>query len=347
MSELKTSKGHLVEHEHKHPDLDAAELGMARSYMRDFFPTVVEVRRPTRDYNCHGFAMAHRHGWVTVPDPFYFDDFVGASFESPVRGDVVLYMRKSLVTHTARVVKVGRDGQIELVRSKWGEAAEVVHKVEDVPNVYGTRMTLLRSITRMGADEAVEYAEDFTIPEVEEFASSQASVSDRSDEHSQLNLMLASTPEVEQRIVESISRRQRSSTRPFSSPAVVEGGPTQEQIDAALAQISSNRVKFMLMLSSIDDVTTRIIASLSEVQFLLQGDEDADADVGAAVLNLFKKKKTQRDDRLTSILLFLLSQITVKEAAQPLFEYLFSGTHPTLNRALAGQAFLASARVEP
>ena len=101
------------------------------------------------------------------------------------------------------------------------------------------------------------------------------------------------------------------------------------------------------MLASIDDVTTRIIGTLPYVQFLLQGDEKADADVGTAVLKLFVKKQTQRDDRLTSILLYLLSRIPVKEAATPLFKYLFSGTHPSLNRELAGQAFLASAGVEP
>jgi hypothetical protein len=152
MAVFRTSRGRPVSHCHVRPHptetCDATEWSRAqrehwRRYMARHFPNSVEVRAPSRKYNCFGYAYARAHGWFEDPDLFIKDDFMKVSMDKARRGDVLVYEKSGEMVHAAIVNEVA-DGKIEKVRSKWAKLAAVIHKPREVHRAYGHPAKLLR-----------------------------------------------------------------------------------------------------------------------------------------------------------------------------------------------------------
>jgi hypothetical protein len=147
MSEFKTSQGRPVLHCHIQPcfdrELNATEVAQIRTVLRQQFPNVAEVAPPTRNYNCHGHAHARSHGWFNDPRLFIADDYFQSTMAQPRIGDVIVYVKDGMHTHSA-VVNLVSGTTITQLRSKWGQFPEVLHGLREVPGAYGEPIYLLR-----------------------------------------------------------------------------------------------------------------------------------------------------------------------------------------------------------
>jgi hypothetical protein len=173
------------------------------------FPDVVEVRRPSRRYNCHGHAVALSHGWFNDPDRFIEDNYFPVSFDSPQVHDVVLYFNDDVLMHSAVVRRVV-GGEITELRSKWGEGPETLHELRGVPPEYGGPLQLLRRSPGNAPFENLMSEADMPDPELE--VPDPDTVEARvlhalenfvnPDIHKRL--MLASSPQAARKIIESL-----------------------------------------------------------------------------------------------------------------------------------------------
>jgi len=111
--------------------------------MATHFPNAVEVRPPSRKYNCFGYAYAQAHGWFDDPEFFIEDDFSEVPMNQARIGDVLVYEKSGDMTHSAIVMTV-TSGEIKTLRSKWGKLAAVIHKPREVHRAYGHPVRLLR-----------------------------------------------------------------------------------------------------------------------------------------------------------------------------------------------------------
>jgi hypothetical protein len=110
------------------------------------FPNVVEIRAPSRKYNCFGYAFAKAHGWFDEPDEFIEDDFSEVPMDEARRGDVLVYKSLGDIAHSA-IVKEVNNGEIIKLRSKWGQRAAVIHRLHEVHPFFGEPAQLLRRKT--------------------------------------------------------------------------------------------------------------------------------------------------------------------------------------------------------
>jgi hypothetical protein len=103
-------------------------------------------------YNCHSFATTGAHGdlhdpfanayqprWVNFPTyQLTNGPFKQLKPEQRVHvGDVILYQKDGVPTHTGKVIAVDADGNPSRVESKWGSFGLYEHGPFDVPAVYG------------------------------------------------------------------------------------------------------------------------------------------------------------------------------------------------------------------
>jgi hypothetical protein len=126
--------------------------------MRSEFPLLVAAatlrRRPSNLYNCHGMTFAGRRTGIreqAVIKLILSDD--GYSHIQPkevLPGDIVLYFEKDEITHSGIVVSEAVLDTVETIKvlSKWGGAGEYIHRLRDVPPVYGTRVRFFREDSR-------------------------------------------------------------------------------------------------------------------------------------------------------------------------------------------------------
>jgi hypothetical protein len=153
MATFKTTQDRSVPHCHVKANPQApcesreftrAQRRENRAHLFALFPNVVEVRAPSRKYNCHGYSFTHAHGWFNEPDLCIDDDFSEIPMANARRGDVLVYQDDTgEFTHSGFVKRVN-GGQIEIVRSKWGKSAAVLHDPLDVDESYGQPTRLLR-----------------------------------------------------------------------------------------------------------------------------------------------------------------------------------------------------------
>jgi hypothetical protein len=147
MPEHLTSVGRIVDHCHlaadgavcscEVKDWTPAEKEEQWALLQLDFEQLIQEVKPTRKYNCHGFAYAGKHGWFCRARFFIEDDFYQVPFDEARVGDILVY-RKSAngsARHSARVIEVV-DGEITLCRSKWGSLGVVLHHPEYVPTEY-------------------------------------------------------------------------------------------------------------------------------------------------------------------------------------------------------------------
>jgi hypothetical protein len=152
MAIYRTSRGRSVPHCHvgPHPrwpcerfEWTLAEREQQRQGMKHDFPHVVEIRPPSRKYNCFGYAYARAHAWFDEPDDFIKDDFSEVPMDEARRGDVLVYKSFGDFAHSAIVAEV-KNGEIIKLRSKWGQRAAVIHRPLEVHPLFGEPVQLLR-----------------------------------------------------------------------------------------------------------------------------------------------------------------------------------------------------------
>lgn len=351
---VKTSKGNLVTARAPEPDLNDVDVELARRVAKLLVPDAKEVSGPTRRYNCHGHAFTGRKGWFDYPDLFISDDHHGVAFEEARVGDVAIYMNEALVTHSA-LVERAEGGKIIRLRSKWGEVAEFYHTLDQVPDDYGKAAVLLRRTSGLppasggGAsykDAAAHQTEEPAVTDVATTPDAASKTTPAGGVTLYSKLMLASTPAVRKRIIESqaipgrgVGKAGAGAPNDDKTSGEPSGGQ-EGDVNELLAKLYEDGVRFKLMLGSSDEVKKAIIENLPEVKNLKQLGKKA----GRAALELFEKEGTQKDDQLTGILLHLLQleQVGVGEAVGPLIVYLSRKKGSRLNRELAAQAFLTS-----
>ena len=314
MSVFQTSRERAVEHCHlglspqcESDELTAAKIEEYRAAQMENHPDAREIRPPTNRYNCVGYALARSHGWFNFQQPFFTDDYTEASFDSPARGDVVKYTRLGAFMHVAVVTQV-IDGLIIRVRSKWGSAAELSHRLDGVGRRYGKPTALLRPRPGVVAFPDLPEEEELSRETVIVIASaiSVTSVISRGDEE---------MPE-------------------FNS--------TEEAIQGALESISNPRVYVEVGFASTPEAARIIIADLPGVQDLIEIGARAANDV----LQYWRNARERQDKDQLAVALYLLQRIPMKEAVQPLAKAISEGEISGLNMYLAADALLTSAEIE-
>jgi hypothetical protein len=373
MGEHLTSKKRDVKHDHFDPNLHAADQEIAKRFMAELFKQAVVVKEATLAYNCHGFALAPTHlAWYSFPDLILTDNYTGTPMDSPQIGDVLIYSKSALITHSALVIKIN-GSKIEQVQSKWGGVAEVKHPPGHVPDVYGEPIVLLRPLPEVGKHPVVVEAEKAATAAKEtggadgvadsdggavisvEGVAEAATLSDTTETTEQsvevperFMLMLASTPEVRRRILESgTSARASGGGISESLPVAdtLEAAPsdesTQADIENALKELAAESTQFHLMLASSPDVLRLAAAELPPVKALIRFGQ-TNPEAGKAVLELFEKPETQDDEQITGIALFLLSKLPVQTAVAPIARYLQTRKFSSFNGALAIEALRAA-----
>jgi hypothetical protein len=95
-------------------------------------------------YDCVGMIFACRRAWIDI-DYIYTilkeDGFIRIPRHAVRQGDIVLYKNRAddEPTHVALIVMIERYGEAQNIQviSKWGQEAEFIHFVEDVPGLFG------------------------------------------------------------------------------------------------------------------------------------------------------------------------------------------------------------------
>jgi hypothetical protein len=150
MTAIQTIKGRDVSHCHvpdspcRDREMTAADLAAARE-VASHHPQAVELRPPSFDYNCHGYAYAKAHGWFNHPRRLMDDNYDVFPLDNPRVGDVVVYKHGQTLMHSAVVTRV-EGGEVVELRSKWGELAVLLHDLKGVPRSYGHPEFLLRRV---------------------------------------------------------------------------------------------------------------------------------------------------------------------------------------------------------
>ncbi len=156
MPEYLTSAGRSVDHCHLGADgsdcyCEVAEWTPAEkenqwALLQLDFPELVQVRKPSWKYNCHGYAYAGSHGWFCRARFFLEDNFYEVPMDEAHVGDILVYRKSAngLARHSARVIEAV-DGEIRLCRSKWGRLGVVDHHPDYVPvEAYGEPWEVMR-----------------------------------------------------------------------------------------------------------------------------------------------------------------------------------------------------------
>lgn len=89
----------------------------------------------TAQWNCHGRTFNNKQSWINYAEPFFEGDYGGYSPLYPQIGDVILFYKNGLSTHTVTVVGAWQ-GLSTQVMSKYGIQGQYQHKLSDVAKVY-------------------------------------------------------------------------------------------------------------------------------------------------------------------------------------------------------------------
>ena len=106
------------------------------------FPAATFRTQSSAKYNCHGLTLASRRVRVWDPSSVRLvladDGYKELAQKSALAGDLVVYFsNEGDPSHSGFVVANEPPLYNPLIVSKWGSGPEVVHRLFDVPNVYG------------------------------------------------------------------------------------------------------------------------------------------------------------------------------------------------------------------
>jgi hypothetical protein len=141
-----TGNQNFIENELPDSDRSRESLLAAREFVRQISPTA-KCRSLTALYNCVGLLFASRRTTVDVrhlPMILQDDGYRAVPELGVVEGDIVIYRRNGRISHVGMVLEL-RDASIRLDRSRieiwvlsqWGEDGEYIHKLREVPSIYG------------------------------------------------------------------------------------------------------------------------------------------------------------------------------------------------------------------
>lgn len=208
MAVFKTGQGRPVSHCHiptppcAREEHSSDQLEVISAWLKRHHPETEELQQATREYNCHGHALAASHGWFNDPRLFFADDYFEVSFENPQVGDVVIYYNDGVLMHTAVITRVS-NGQTITLHSKWGDGPEVSHSLLDVMEEYGRPVRILRR--RAGLEPLVALTSEVSMTDVEATEERIKKAIERfSDPDIYLRVIFASTPEAARKIIESL-----------------------------------------------------------------------------------------------------------------------------------------------
>lgn len=117
---------------------------------------------------------------------------------------------------------------------------------------------------------------------------------------------------------------------------------SENEFSRAFERFADKDTHFTLMLASTEETREDIIASLPEVQALIEKGPKADE----AVVDFFQREETQSNPDASGIALYLLRRMPSEAAARAVALHIDEGKVNPLNRQLAAQAFLASADIQ-
>jgi hypothetical protein len=121
------------------PERSREELDDIRSLFCKEHPDAM-LRSSTSTYNCMGLVFAARRTHIDVDLVEHFlvdDDWRKLEEKGDLRpGDLVLYLRNGEPAHVGIVWNIAVLGEI-MVLSKWGDAGEYFHELNDVPAYCG------------------------------------------------------------------------------------------------------------------------------------------------------------------------------------------------------------------
>lgn len=113
----------------------------------------VTLRSLTALYNCMGLVFATRRTWISCDEHtierFREDDDLrelSGGLAAAWQGDIVVYYRDGCPMHIGVIARIKKNllGSFDvLVLSKWGDAGEYLHNIDDVPDAYGRDKRIL------------------------------------------------------------------------------------------------------------------------------------------------------------------------------------------------------------
>lgn len=144
-----TGNRNFIENEFPDSDRSRDSLRAAREMVRRISPTA-NCRSLTSLYNCVGLVFASRRTVVDVkhlPMILKDDGFRVIPESEAIQGDIVLYRRNTQITHLGIVFEFrdvslrGDRSEFQIwVLSQWGEDGEYLHKIREVPPIYGNEL---------------------------------------------------------------------------------------------------------------------------------------------------------------------------------------------------------------
>jgi hypothetical protein len=95
-------------------------------------------------YSCVGMLFASRRAFVEIDHIYeilHHDGYRQLLRNDVMRGDIVLYKNGAKPSHVGLIIQaelLQHSTHLDiLVLSKWGKDAEFIHRIEDVPDIYG------------------------------------------------------------------------------------------------------------------------------------------------------------------------------------------------------------------
>lgn len=94
-------------------------------------------------YNCVGMIFASRRAWIETNHLYELlrqDGYNKVTEREIVPGDLVVYTSNEVPTHVGLIMTIlSRGSNLEnlIILSKWGKEAEILHRVDVVPELYG------------------------------------------------------------------------------------------------------------------------------------------------------------------------------------------------------------------
>lgn len=105
-------------------------------------PNAIPRTKPSALFNCHGLTFASRRSkildWRNIQRIIEDDCWKEVTLNDVLPGDIVVYFDdEGDANHSGVVVQYSKDIFTPLIVSKWGYGPEFVHKLSDVPKMYG------------------------------------------------------------------------------------------------------------------------------------------------------------------------------------------------------------------
>jgi hypothetical protein len=112
-------------------------------------PSAIQRTGSSALYNCHGLTFASRRTRVFDTQEVHRilsdDKWLELVIEDVRAGDIVVYYsEEGEANHSGIILECDAEFRLPIVCSKWGHAGEYIHRLSDVPSVYGPQWKFFR-----------------------------------------------------------------------------------------------------------------------------------------------------------------------------------------------------------